>query len=87
MERLEAQQFAEKHRLHFIEVGGVRWSYTARQASAAESFNVEWAFEAVIREMYHAAVFREMGQEQHQGRQGEAGTKMEEKKNNCACSS
>ena len=46
VERLEAQKFAEAERLSFIE------------ASAKESINVEWAFEAIIREMYHAAVFR-----------------------------
>merc|ERR1711915_27301 len=45
--RIEAQKYAEQHEMCFIET------------SAAESTNVELAFETIIREMYNAALFKE----------------------------
>jgi len=47
VDRTEAQKYAEQHQLSFIET------------SASESTNVELAFESIIREMYHAALFKE----------------------------
>eukprot|EP00092_Neocalanus_flemingeri_P067642 GFUD01082587.1.p1 GENE.GFUD01082587.1~~GFUD01082587.1.p1 ORF type:complete len:209 (-),score=49.78 GFUD01082587.1:203-829(-) len=53
VDRIEAQKYAEKHQLSFIET------------SASESINVEWAFESIIRDMYHAALFREDSTQQN----------------------
>jgi len=49
VDRGEGQKLAERERLSFIET------------SAAGAVNVEAAFQAIIQEMYHAAIFRDMG--------------------------